>query len=64
MYKKIIIQVALLSGISLNAMEQTKEMLSMKESSHSDVVNIHLNDSQSSDTIHEVEIPMRLAKLR
>ncbi len=63
MYKKLVLLVALLPGISVSGMEQTKEMLSMKESSQRDVVIIQLTDSQNSDTVHAVAIPYRLAKL-
>ena len=66
MNKKLILLVALLSGISVVAMEQTKEMPSRKEASQNEeesLVKIRLTDSANSETTHEVEIPVRLAKL-
>ncbi len=64
MHKKLIILVALLSGISVVAMERIKETLN--EASHNEeeaMVKICLSDSQYPETTHEVAIPVRLAKL-
>ena len=66
MNKKLILLVALLSGISVVAMEHTKEMPPGKEASRNEeetLVKICLTDSENSETPHEVEIPVRLAKL-
>ncbi len=65
MKKKLILLVALLPGIPVMAMEHIKEIASGKEvSQHEEAtVKIHLTDSQNSETTHEVEIPVRLAKL-
>ncbi len=66
MIKKHILLVALLSGISVVAMDHTKEIPSKKEASRNEEetrVKICLTDSANSDTPHEVEIPVRLAKL-
>ena len=66
MNKKLILLVALLSGISVVAMEEIKEMPVLKEASHHEEeaqVKICLTDSQNPETTHEVAIPVRLAKL-
>ncbi len=66
MNKKHILLVALLSGISLVAMDHPKEMPTRREASRNDeknLVKIWLTDSENSDTPHEVEIPIRLAQL-
>ena len=66
MNKKLILLVALLSGISVVAMEQIKEMPVLQEASHHEEesqVKIRLTDAQNSETTHEVAIPVRLAKL-
>ncbi len=64
MNKKLILLAALLLGISVVAMERIKEMPFAKEASHHEAqVNIRLIDSQNPETAHEVEIPVRLAKL-
>ncbi len=66
MKKKLMLLVALLSGISIVAMDHTKEMPSGKKASRNEEeiwVKICLTDSANSDTPHEVEIPVRLAKL-
>ncbi len=66
MNKKHLLLVALLSGISVVAMDHTKEMPSGKEASRNEeetLVKICLTDTANSDTPHEVEIPVRLAKL-
>ncbi len=65
MKKKLILLVALLSGISIVAMEKIKETApALKDTSHGEAqVKICLIDVQSSEARHEVEIPVRLAKL-
>ncbi len=66
MNKKLILLVALLSGISVVAMDHIKERPVFKESSHNEEeaqVNIRLTDSVNSGTTHEVAIPYRFAKL-
>ncbi len=66
MNKKLILLVALLSGISVVAMEDIKEMLPGKEASRNEEetrVKICLTDYANYDILHEVEIPVRLAKL-
>ncbi len=66
MKKKLILLVALLSGISVVAMDHTKEMPSGNEASRYEeetLVKIWLTDSANSNTSHEIEIPVRLAKL-
>ncbi len=66
MNKKHILLVALLSGISVMAMDHIKEMPPGKEASRNEEeirVKICLTDTANSDTSHEVEIPVRLAKL-
>ncbi len=66
MHKKLILLAALLSGISVVAMEQIKEMPVLQEASHNEeesLVKIRLSDAQNSETTHEVAIPVRLAKL-
>ncbi len=64
--KLIILLVALLSGISIVAMEEIKEMPVLQEASHHEeesLVKIRLTDAQNSETTHEVAIPVCLAKL-
>ncbi len=66
MNKKLVLLVALLSGIAVVAMDQTKEMAPRKEASRNEEetrVKICLTDSANSDILHEVEMPIRLAKL-
>ncbi len=66
MTTKHIFLVALLAGISVVAMDHTKEMPPGKEASRNEeetLVKICLTDSAHSDTPHVVEIPVRLAKL-
>ncbi len=66
MKKKFILLVALLPDISVMAMDHIKEMPPGKETSRNEEeirVKICLIDSAHSDTPHEVEIPVRLAKL-
>ncbi len=66
MNKKLVLLVALLSGISVVAMECTKEIPSEKEASQNEEesrVKIRLTDSANSEITHEVTIPVRLAKL-
>ncbi len=66
MKKKLILLMALLSGISVVAMEEIKEMPVLQEASHHEeesLVPIRLTDAQNSETTHKVEIPVRLAKL-
>ena len=63
MYTKILLLGALLATNLVTAMEQTKEFTLETEASQSDVVRILLTDSQNSDTIHKVTIPLRYAKL-
>src|ERR1700733_4865118 len=66
MKKKHILLVALLSAISVVAMDHTKEMPLGKEASRNEEetrVKICLTDSANSDILHEVEMPVRLAKL-
>ncbi len=66
MLKKRILLVALLSGISVVAMDHIKEMSPGKEASRNEeetLVKICLTDSAQSDTPHEIEISVRLAKL-
>ncbi len=66
MNKKLMILVALLSGISVVAMEEIKEMPVVHEASQIEeerLVKMSLTDSQDPKTTHEVAIPVRLAKL-
>ncbi len=66
MKKKHILLATLLRGISVMAMDHAKEMHLGKEASRKEEVirvKICLTDSAHSDTHHEVEIPVRLAKL-
>ncbi len=66
MNKQLILLVALLSGISVVAMERTKEIPPEKEASQNKEesrVKILLSDSEDLETGHEVTIPFRLAKL-
>ena len=66
MNKRLIFPVALLSGISVVAMDHIKEMPPGKEASRNKEetrVKICLTDSANSDIPHEVEMPIRLAKL-
>ncbi len=69
MNKKLVLLVALLSGVPVMAMEHTKEIPSGNEASHYEeesLVKIRLTDSENSQSTHEaheVEIPVRLAKL-
>ncbi len=66
MKKKFILLVALLSGISVVAMDHTKEMSPAKEASRNEegtLVKICLTDSANFESPHAVEIPVRLAKL-
>ncbi len=65
MNKKLILLVVL-SGISVVAMDHTKEMPPGKEASRNEeetLVKIWLTDTANSETPYEVEIPVRLAKL-
>ncbi len=64
--KKLILLMALLSGISVVAMEEIKEIPVLQEASQNEEeerVKICLTDSQDSEATHEVVIPVRLAKL-
>ncbi len=66
MNKKLMLLVALLSGISVVAMDHTKEMPPGKEASRNEeetLVKIWLADSSNSGTPQEVEISARLAQL-
>ncbi len=66
MNKKLILLAALLACISVVAMEEIKAMPVLKEASlheEESLVKIRLTDTQNSETIHEVSIPVRLAKL-
>ncbi len=65
MNKKLILLVALLSGISVVAMERIQKRPVLQEESHHEEakVKICLRDSHSSKTTHEVAIPVRFAKL-
>ncbi len=66
MKKKFVLMVAMLSGISVVAMEHIKEIPVLQEASHNEEesrVKIRLNDSQYLETTHEVAISVRLAKL-
>ncbi len=66
MNKKLILLVALLSGISVVAMEEIKETPVLQEASHHEEeaqVKIRLINAQNTETPHEVTIPVRLAKL-
>ncbi len=66
MKKKLILLVALLSAISVVAMDHTKEIPPGKEvfrNEEETLVKICLTDSANSETSHAVEIPIRLAKL-
>ncbi len=66
MHKKLIILAALLSGISVVAMDHIKEMPLLNGASQHEeesLVNIRLTDAQNSETTHELAIPVRLAKL-
>ena len=66
MEKKLMLLVALLSGVSVVAMDCTKEMPFENEVSRNEEetrVKICLTDSANSETPYVVEIPARLAKL-
>ncbi len=65
MKNKLVVLLPLLSGISIVAMEKIKEMApALKDASHGESrVKICLADAQNHKTTHEVEIPIRLAKL-
>ncbi len=66
MNKKLILLMALLSGISVVAMDHIQERPVLQEASHHEEesrVRIRLTDSQDPKIPHEVEIPVHLAKL-
>ena len=63
MNTKILVLGALLTTNLVTAMEQTKEFSLVTEASQNDVVRLLLTDSQSSGNMHEVAIPIHLAKL-
>ncbi len=64
MHKKLILLVALLSGISVAAMERIQKT-SKEASPHEEesMVKIRFTDSANSEITHEVTIPVSLAKL-